>query len=778
MNLFRFATRMLLGRRLPTTSGEITLPGPRNSLTIRRDAWGIPHLDADSDADAWFGVGFCQGQDRSFQLEMLQRIARGTLSELVGDRGLAVDRVARRIGFFRAAVAQERVLADDVREVLASFAAGITAAARYGLPQPAHEFALLGGQPTPWTTADVLGLMKLQSFLLVANWDSELTRLKILLEDGAEALTALNPAYPAHMYATAPVGRAAGEAVDRLAADLSAFTALVRPGGGSNNWAVAGSRTATGRPLLADDPHLAPLLPPHWYLAHVRTPHWAAAGATFVGAPGFPAGHNGFAAWGLTAGLVDNTDLFLEQIGSDGRSVRQGDGYLACEVVRETIGVRNGTSVVEDVLLTPRGPVVSPAFQGGFPALSLRATWLDAVPLRGLVDLHRVRSWDEFRRALSEWPALTVNMAYADATGRIGWQLAGRAPIRRQGHGLFPLPGWQPDVGWEREPIPFEQMPYAVDPPDGFIASANTRPLPEGDGPFLGADWVDGYRLGSIVEELQRRTDWDIASTQELQRNVVAGPWREMRATVLALPVPAELTAALQLLRTWDGRLTVESQAALLYELFLAEMIVRAARAKAPKTWEWAVGRGHLSFIPFTLFAVRRASHLTGLLKEQPTGWFSRSWTDEMIDALSTAWTRTQQVGNGGKGWGQVRTLTLRHLLGESRLLGSLFNLGPIPLGGDHTTPAQGATMPLTPLASPGFIASLRLVIDVGAWSNSRFALPGGQSGNPLSPHYADQLETWLHGSGVPIAWTDEEVAVATRDTLLLKPASEGARSE
>jgi penicillin amidase len=773
VKVVRLAARLFLGRRLPTTSGELTVSGLRRPITIRRDGWGIPHIDADNDHDAWFGLGFCQGQDRSFQLEALLRVVRGTLAELVGKRGLAVDRLSRRVGFYRAAREQEKVLADDVREVISGFTAGVTAAARHGLTRPAHEFALLGGGPTPWTVADVLGMMKLQSFLLVSNWDSELTRLKILLEDGPEALAALDPTYPAHMHVTAPYGQAAGEAVDRLARDLSAFTALVRPGGGSNNWAVAGSRTATGRPLLADDPHLAPLLPPHWYLAHVRTPRWALAGASFAGAPGIPAGHNGFAAWGMTAGLVDNTDLFLEEIGPDGRSVKQGDSFVPCAVVREEIAVRNGRPVVEEVLVTPRGPVVSPAFRGDVPALSLRATWLDPLPVRGFLGLHLVRSWDEFRAAFAEWPAPTLNMAYADETGRIGWQLAGRAPVRRKGEGLLPLPGWDPEAGWEAAPVPFDQMPHAVDPPRGFIATANTRPLPEGEGPYLGGDWVDGYRLGRILEVLDQRSDWDIAATQELQRDLFAGPWREMRDAVLAATsreLPEEVAEAQAMLRAWDGRLTESSRAALLYELFVSRMVIAVARAKAPKTWTWAVGRGHVDFMPFTLFAVRRIAHLAGLLRRQPAGWFERSWPEEIGFALGRAFLEMglRSKADGSRGWGQVRTLTLKHPLGELRALGWFFNLGPVPLGGDHTTPAQGATIPMTPLANPGVIASLRMVVDVGAWSNSRFALPGGQSGNPLSPHYADQLETWRHGEGVPIAWTDEDIAAATRETLRL----------
>ncbi len=232
-----------------------------------------------------------------------------------------------------------------------------------------------------------------------------MARLIVLLEDGPEALAALDPAYPPWRPATVPPGGKAAEPVlDRLAEELRMFTALVRAGG-SNNWTVAPSRTATGRPILANDPHLDARLPPHWYLLQARTPQWAVAGATFLGGPSVQSGHNGHAAWGVTAGMIDNTDLFREQIGPDGRSVRQGDGFVPCEVREEVIAIKGEASVTERVLLTPRGPIISPALLSTPEALSLRAVWLDPRPVDGLLRLHRVRSFEEFHKAAEHWPA-------------------------------------------------------------------------------------------------------------------------------------------------------------------------------------------------------------------------------------------------------------------------------------------------------------------------------------------------------------------------------------
>ncbi len=544
-------------------------------------------------------------------------------------------------------------------------------------------------------------------------------------------------------------------------------------GGGSNNWVVMPSRTATGRPILANDPHLGPGLPAHWYLAHLRAPGWGIAGAAFAGTPTFAAAHNGYAAWGLTAGMVDDTDFFLEQTGPAGRSVRQGEAYVPCEVIRERIEVKGGRTVTEEVLITPRGPLVGPALWDEAGAVSLRAAWLDPRPLRGFFDLHRVRSFEEFRATFREWPALSQNMVYADVAGHAGWQLIGRAPRRRRGCGTLPLAGWDAASGWEDDPVAFEQMPYLEDPAAGFVATANNRPLV--DTPvFLGVDWIDGYRQARIVEELASRSDWSVTATQALQMDVVSLPWREMRPVVLrADPVDPAAMQALALLRDWNGEITIDSPAAAVWELFLAEMAQRVAKAKAPRSYGWAIGRGFTPLLPTTTFGVRRVGHLSRLLRDQPPDWLAHPWPTEIGDALGTV-VRQLRASHGeapeGWAWGRVRSLTLRHALGARKPLDRVFNVGPVPWGGDTNTVAQAAAGIRRPAANPGIIASLRMVVDVGAWDNSRWVLPGGQSGNPLSPHYADQFPLWQRGKGIALAWSEEAVTRATRMTLRLVP--------
>ncbi|MCI0701344.1 MAG: penicillin acylase family protein, partial [Planctomycetia bacterium] len=478
MSISRLLMRLVLGTRLPTTTGELRLRGPVAPITIRRDGRGVPHISAESEADAYFALGFCQGQDRAGQLEVFWRLVRGRLAEWVGPKALVADRASRRIGFRRAAEAQLSVVSPAIRAIFESFAAGISAGITIGLKQKPHEFAIVGGEPSAWDAADVVGFVKLQSFLLPSNWDVELARLRILLADGASAVRDLDPVVvregvkgrrgggvteesqraalmddiradtsalssaPLHPFSLSPL-------LDYLAADLSALQAYLPSAGGSNNWVIAGSRTQSGKPILASDPHLAPTCPAPWYLAHIHTPEWQVAGAGLAGTPGFAIGHNGFAAWGVTAGLTDNSDFFLETLGPDGKSVRQPDGTFApCEVVKEIIRVKGQPDVIEEVLLTPRGPLLTPVISDVNHAVSLSAVWLQARPVIGFLGIPKARSFEEFRRCFSEWPMLPLNVVYADTEGTIGWQLTGELPLRRGGHGLLPRPADLPDSGW------------------------------------------------------------------------------------------------------------------------------------------------------------------------------------------------------------------------------------------------------------------------------------------------------------------------------------------
>jgi penicillin amidase len=489
-------------------------------------------------------------------------------------------------------------------------------------------------------------------------------------------------------------------------------------------------------------------------------------------------GHNGHVAWGATNGGADVVDLFLEEVSDDGTSVREADGWAECEVLEERIAVRGGDDVVERVLVTPRGPIVSPALSGDQPAVSMRAVWLEPLPIEGTLRADRAGTAAELRERARQWPFANLNLVFADTEGTIGWQLMGLLPRRTGGHGLLPRPGAEAGAGWEGW-LDFEELPWTVDPEAGFVATANNKPVADRpDGPFLGADWMDGYRVDRIAQALGEREDWDVDSALALQRDQLCLPWRDVRDVVLSAPrEDPRARRAIDLLAAWDGVASADSAAAAVFELWLAEMTIRAAGARAPHSLEWALGRGVSPVNPFSYVALRQAGHLASLVRDQPEGWFSAGWDREVASALTAAIDRLEERAGAdpaGWAWGRLRTLTLRHPLGARRPFDRAFNLGPIPYGGDTNTVSQASFTPLDPLADPYYLATLRLVIDVGEWDRSVAVLGGGQSGNPLSPHYSDQFEVWRRGEAVPLAFTEEAVAEATVATLRLERESTG----
>jgi penicillin amidase len=774
MNVSRLLFERALGKRSPTVDGRLDVAELKGPVTIRRDAAGIPYVEAQHDRDAWFALGFCQGQDRAFQIEVLTRLIRGTVAALAGKDGLGMDRLSRRIGFRRIGEAQLPLMPAVVQEQLDAFARGVSCGVRRGGDKLAHEFSLFLVEPTPFDAADVLGGAAFVAFALASNWDVELARLLVLQRDGADAMAALDARYPDRLPVSGPPGALAGPAADRLAEDLARYHTFMSAA--SNNWALAPSRTKSGRPIVACDPHLPPVLPVHWYLAQIRTPHFAVAGANFIGQCGFSFGHNGHAAWGPTAAHHDNTDLFVERMGKDGASVKQGDGYVPCEVREEVIEVRGGKPVREKVVVTPRGPIVGPAFHDELGAVSLRATWMQKRGFHAQYQIHTAKSFSEVRRLHDPYPGTALSFVYADTDGTIGWTLVGDAPIRKKGSGTVPLPGWDPEVGWEDRTVPMAQMPHVVDPPSGFVCSANNQPVASESGAFLGVDWLDGYRQARIVESLSSRRDWDMELTRALQLDQVSLVWRDVRDVVLALPAFTEPgRRGISLLKHWDGGASALSPAATVFQLFFAEMVKRAVEAKAPRSAQIAMGQGPNMVMPQTTLAIRRVAHLVELMRAAPAGWFARPWSVEMADALDHV-VRKLEVERGPRlsrwAWGKVRPLTMKHFASAIPGLGKVFDLGPVPLGGDLATLAQGAVDFKDPTGNPVGVTNMRFLVDVGRWDETRVVLAGGQSGNPLSPHYGDMFDLWKKGETTRFAWSPRAIAAATVTSLTLTPVA------
>ena len=773
MNLPKFLLRLLYGKRLPTLSGELPIPGLTAAITIHRDQYGIPYIRAASERDAWYGLGFCQGQDRSFQLEMLLRVTRGILSEMVGESTLPLDRLSRRIGFYRSSEGHVTLLEPENLALVEAFVQGINDGRTHGSPKLPHEFELLKVEPTLWTVADVLAGLNYIGFGL-SSWTAKLTRLMVYEKDGLEALRDLDDDYAAWNPISNPPGGKAGKALERLDEDLNRLMVYFGSGA-SNNWALTSALTETGRPLLANDPHLAPTLPAPWYLAHLYFRGFTVCGASFVGAPIIPSGFNGHLAWGVTAGLVDHIDIFYEEIGEDRITVRQGDQFVPCQVLTETYPIKGKPPLTEKILITPRGPIISDAIEPISTVISMRATWMTPRPVNGLTAFHHAKSFEELSQAAGQLPLSSLNMVSAGVDDTIGWMMLGEAPQRNQSWGLVALPGWDDRFQWQTDFLPWDQMPKLVNPERGFVATANNQPYADGAGPFLGRDWLDGYRLARITEMLQMRSDWTLERTRNMQIDQESVPWREMKDIVLNVPAEDDQARlAQELLSGWDGVTSAESGPAAAYEYFVIEMVQRMAKAKAPHSAEWINGKGHHPLMARSFFSVREVSHLVRRLREQPEGWFDAGWDGEIESALARVVQRLRdrfKAQPAKWSWGEVHPLVLLHPLGMRSPLDKIFNLGPFPLGGDHQTIAQAGRLSTEFGSNVTGIANLRMAVDVGNWKENYFVLAGGQSGNPYSPHYDDLLQLWLKGEAVPLAWEGHFISRVTAYLLELVPA-------
>ena len=438
MNSWRALARLLFGRRLPVTSRVIRAEGLDQDLEVCRDGWGIAYVKASTDRDAWVGLGFCHAQDRAFQIETLRRLATGTLSEIVGARGLPADRLARRLGFTRLAREHLASLDRKVVDTLDAYCLGIGLGLERGGGRRAHEFTLLRARPEPWTAVDALAVGKFLSFAMSGNWDAELARLRVLVEDGPQALAAVDSEYASWHPVGVPAGSLAGEQLDRLSGDVAALLGELAVKGGSNAWAIGPDRTASGRPILAGDPHLPPRLPPAWYLARIESRDWTMAGATFVGVPAMTVGHNGHVAWGITLGLSDVSDLYIED------PDRGRDGW---KMVREVIEVRGRRPVVEEVEITPRGPIIAPPLDGMGLSISLRATWMEPRPIDGLFGAPMAQSCSELREAFRKWPLMPLGVVFADTVGSWAGNSSATYPFVTADRARFPRPDGLPTDG-------------------------------------------------------------------------------------------------------------------------------------------------------------------------------------------------------------------------------------------------------------------------------------------------------------------------------------------
>ncbi len=767
----------------PRIRGALRVKGLQARVEVLRDRWGVPHIYAETEVDLWFAQGFVQAQDRLWQMEQFRRMAAGRLSEVMGEEALSLDRLARVVGFRRAAEKQLQYMDDNVRMMLERYAQGVNAFIAQNRNRLPLEFTVLGFAPDPWTPTDSLSIALIVGWALGKNWLEELVRVGLYTHLGPERAAELLPDMPAE---NPPIlseyGEALGELAHRLLEDYRAmqdYIGLTAPGLGSNNWVVSGAKTISGKPLLANDPHLAITMPGIWYMQHLEAKKGReesplrVIGAGIPGGPGIQVGHNEAIAWGATAAQADVMDLYVEQPHpQDPTRFRFGDDWEQAEVIEERIAVR-GRQEPETmrVVITRHGPILNSLLaehEKRYPPLALR--WSGYEP-GCLFDANwammRARNWEEFRHAAGKVLVPSISYVYADREGNIGFIAAGRVPIRSAGQGLVPAPGYAGTHEWVGF-IPPDELPQCYNPENGVLFSANNRIAGEDYPYWWGVDHAPGYRARRIQEMLNARPRFSIRDFQDMQLDVFDYLGQAIAPYfTLVDPRDAWERRAQKALVEWNYRRDRESVAALVFELVLIHLLDLVFADKLGPFAGDYIGVPRWPELN-SAFSYQAAVKLAQLLEQEDSWWFGEGMTgrprtrEELLGLALTRAVQTlkDEIGEDARRWqwGRLHQVIWRHPLGGLRFFRNLLNRGPFPAAGspftinahhiDYSLPIKTIT------AAPVF----RMVVDPDNWDRSTFVTCPGQSGLPSHRFYDNLMHVWLEGEMVPMRFSRAKV--------------------
>jgi penicillin amidase len=772
-----------LRQSLPQMSGSVTLPGLRQSVEIVRDRDAVPHIFAKSILDADFALGYVHAQDRLWQMEFNRRIAAGRLSEILGPRTLATDKFLRALGVHQAAEAALQHFDPSSRDQLAAYADGVNAfIATHSGPLP-PEFLLLGVTPEPWTPADSVGWIKMMAWDLGRNWSDELFRLRLASRLTPKQIEEFLPPYPGD----APV--ALGDLAPlyrQLGIDVKQLAAIALPpapdGAGSNNWVVAGSRTATGKPLLANDPHLGLTAPAIWYFVHLDAPDLHAIGASLPGVPMIVLGRNARIAWGFTNTGSDVEDLYIEKLdpANPANYIAPG-GAEPFSSRTEVIKVKGEADVPFTVRGTRHGPVISDALATAAKAVGkdyvLSFAWTalaeDDRTVQAGLHLAQAENWPLFVDALRDFTTPQQNVVYADVDGNIGFIAPGKIPIRKPDNdikGLAPSPGWEAKYDWDGY-IPFDRLPMAFNPPAGKVVTANNKIVAD-DYPFyLTSEWAEPYRARRIEQLLAEREIHSVESFAAMQADT-----KSLMATdLLPLLLKAKLSSAdaakaVELLRGWDGRMLANRSEPLIFAAWVRELNRLIYADKLGDLFEDAWKERPI-FLRNVLTDKDGQSHWCNDIAKS-----RRQGCDEVIaQALDLALADlSQRYGSDTSHWrwGAAHIARSAHRpFNNVPVLRDLFDV-TVPTPGDTYTIDVGMHViaderaPFESRHAP----SLRAIYDLADLERSVFMHSTGQSGNPLSPYYANFASRWENVQYIPMTTRRADIEVGSLGTLTLRP--------
>lgn len=777
----------LVRRAWPEIDGRLDVPGLSAPVEIVRVEPGVPHIYARNAHDLFFAQGYVHAQDRLWQMELNRHVGAGRLSALFGEGALEIDKVMRVLGLDRAAARDWQILRPETRAILTAYADGVNAYLATHQGRLPIELTLLGVEPRPWTPVDSLTWGKLMSLNLSLNHGFEILRAHLIAKLGEPAARRLMSPYPADAPVIVPPGVLGYRdlpARSGARAGLAALSGLARisgsgaPAWGSNGWVVAGSRTASGRPLLANDTHLGLQMPSVWHQVGLHGGGYDVAGFSFPGMPLVVIGHNRRIAWGITNLCADVQDLYIEKL--DGpvrpRRYRFRNAWRDLVLRREEIEVKGKPKVSFEVRETHHGPLVNdvmPELKGS-PPMALRWPSLAGTRLiDALAALNVAGDWPSFHRALAEWDTPSVNFVYADVDGHIAYQSTGRIPVRVPGHqGLVPVPGWDGRFEWQGF-IPYEEMPRLLDPPSGFIVTANNKVVGDDYPHFIAYDMADPYRARRITALLAAGDRFTLEDMRAIQADTLGLPAAALRPYLLAVPAGGgRERAALEEVRRWDLRHEPGSAGASVFEAWYWHLLEEVLGDEL----------GPDVFKEYRTVGLSQVPSIAGLMARPEDPLFDDRRTpaverrDDIVRRSLTravAWL-SERYGNDPADWtyGRVHSVTLVHSpLGQSGIapLERLFNSATFPAPGTAFTVNAGMADLLAPFKVV-FGTSQRMIVDLADLERSTWVNSTGQNAQLWHRYREDQIPKWAAVEDYPMRFGEAAVRSSPEARLTLAP--------
>ncbi len=764
---------------VPGYSGTVELAGLSSPVEVRTDGYGVAHLFAENEHDLFFAQGYVTARERMFQMDMTRLAGRGELSTLFGEATLDTDKYLKTLGFYRTARAEYATMPAPEREIIDAYTAGVNAYLTSVKRLP-REYAILGTKPEPWLPEDSVVVGTLMAYSLTRSVKADLLLYAIGRKAGPEILKLITPSYP-DFAPTVSLGpdRATGTDAAGTVALTSAPAGLVKgfpsslfvPEVPASNWMIfAPSRTTTKKAIFTGSPDLEPKIPALFYLIHLSCPGYNVIGGSTPGAPGVNVlGFNGAIAWSTVNGRVDELDYFIEKINPDNPNQYLTEtGYQDFELVDETLKIKTKEGITEKKLtvkISRHGPMISDVIPEA-PA-NTAMEWVGFEPagvFPGFLALNRAQNFDEFRAALSGIRTPTLNVGYADVNGNIGYQYITRVPIRKEGDGTLPVPGWDGQYDWTGF-IPFEELPYDYNPAKGYLAAFNNLPKQT---PYSMTNYYlfeRAMRFDEIMKAKETVSPDDAHGLQTDNGSAVAERW--VPYITAACGKTPELKKALTLFDGWDFAIDKKSGAAALFNAFYFRMMKNTIADEIGDDLFNDLSAPYLIYM-IDLTLTRNMGNRDFVLFDDVTTPDVRENQDDIIlkSMREAADELSDRLGGDPDEWrwGDIHTMRFEHPMGKKL---PFFNLSPIPTAGDDFTINAGLwdnTHPFD-MKSGGVI---RMIVDFSNIENSTFISPPGQSGLLKSPHYGDQAEIWADGGQIPMHF---ETARDLKSLLTLKPS-------